>query len=158
MPKTRLQNIIFTAIMALVMVYAMICYNISLATGGMSNKAFLLALHELRIMWPIAFVLEFFVVEHLSKKLAFRLVHPTDKPIFILLAISSMIVCLMCPCMSLIATILFKQNKQELVAIWFQTTALNFPAALFFQIFLVGPFVRNVFGLVFGRKEKEKAI
>ena len=28
MPKTRLQNIIFTLIMAFVMVYAMVCYNI----------------------------------------------------------------------------------------------------------------------------------
>ena len=30
MPKTRLQNIIFTLIMAFVMVYAMVCYNIAL--------------------------------------------------------------------------------------------------------------------------------
>lgn len=36
----------------------------------------------------------FSVVEKLSKKLAFRLVKPDDKPIFILLSISSMIVCL----------------------------------------------------------------
>ena len=34
MPKTRLQNIIFTLIMAFVMVYAMVCYNIALDKGG----------------------------------------------------------------------------------------------------------------------------
>ena len=44
-------------------------------------------------MWPAAFILEFFVVEKLSKFLAFRIVSPTDKPIFIILASSSMIVC-----------------------------------------------------------------
>ena len=41
------------------MVYAMICYNISLNTGGMSNSVFLAAFHELIIMWPVAFLLEF---------------------------------------------------------------------------------------------------
>ena len=108
MPKTKLQNVIFTIIMAFVMVYAMVCYNIAIDKGGMSNQIFLLAFHEMPIMWPIAAILEFFVVEKLSKFLAFRIVSPTDKPIFITLAICSMIVCLMCPVMSFIATALFK--------------------------------------------------
>ena len=104
MPKTKLQNIIFTLIMAFVMVYAMVCYNIALDKGGMTNEIFLLAFHEIPIMWPIACILEYFVVEKLSQKLAFRMISPEDKPIFITLAISSMIVCLMCPVMSFIAT------------------------------------------------------
>ena len=33
--------------MVFVMVYAMICYNISLNMGGMSNEVFLAAFHEL---------------------------------------------------------------------------------------------------------------
>ena len=69
MPKTKLQNVIFTIIMAFVMVYAMVCYNIALDKGGMSNEIFLLAFHEIPIMWPVAFVLELFVVERLSKKI-----------------------------------------------------------------------------------------
>lgn len=51
MPKTKFQNIIFTLIMAFIMVYAMICYNISLNKGQMSNEVFLLAFHEMVIMW-----------------------------------------------------------------------------------------------------------
>ena len=115
MPKTKLQNVIFTLIMAFVMVYAMVCYNISIDKGGMSNQIFLLAFYEMPIMWPVAFILEFFVVEKLSKFLAFRIVSPTDKPIFIILAISSMIVCLMCPAMSFIATVSGKRNYSCLV-------------------------------------------
>ena len=65
MPKTKLQNVIFTIIMAFVMVYAMVCYNIALDKGGMSNEIFLLAFHEIPIMWPVAFVLEFFIVDNL---------------------------------------------------------------------------------------------
>lgn len=67
MPKTRLQNIIFTLIMAFVMVYAMVCYNIALDKGGMTNEIFLLAFHEIPIMWPIACILEYFAVEKLSR-------------------------------------------------------------------------------------------
>lgn len=36
MPKTKLQNVFFTIMMAFLMVYAMICYNISLSIGGMT--------------------------------------------------------------------------------------------------------------------------
>lgn len=86
MPKTKFQNIIFTLIMAFIMVYAMICYNISLNKGQMSNEVFLLAFHEMVIMWPAAFVLEFFAVEKLATKLAFRFIRPgVDNPFFITL-------------------------------------------------------------------------
>lgn len=147
MPKTKLQNIIFTLIMAFVMVYAMVCYNIAVNKGGMSNEVFLSAFHEIPIMWPIACILEYFVVEKLSVKLAFRFVSPQDKPIFITLAISSMIVCLMCPIMSFIAALLFAHPGKEIIAVWIEKAALNFPMALFWQIFFAGPLVRNFFGL-----------
>lgn len=60
MPKTKFQNVIFTIIMATIMVYGMIVYNVALNTGGVTNQTFLLALHEMPIMVPVAFVLEFF--------------------------------------------------------------------------------------------------
>ena len=50
MPKTKFQEIIFTILMVIVMVYAMICYNISLETGGLSSGVFAAAFHELLIM------------------------------------------------------------------------------------------------------------
>ncbi len=40
MPKNRLQETVFTIMMVLVMVYAMICYNIALETGDMKNFVF----------------------------------------------------------------------------------------------------------------------
>ena len=33
--------------MAFVMVYAMVCYNIAIDKGGMTNEVFLLAFHEI---------------------------------------------------------------------------------------------------------------
>ena len=96
------------------------------------------------IMWPAAFILEFFAVE-LATKLAFRFIRPgVDNPFFITLAISSMIVCIMCPTMSMIATLLFKNPGKEIVAVWLQTTAMNFPMALCWQIFFAGPLARLI--------------
>ena len=126
MPKTKLQNVIFTIIMAVIMVYGMIVYNVALNTGGVTNQTFLLALHELPIMAPIAFLLEFFVVEKLATRLAFSFMRPTDRPQFITYAISTMIVCIMCPTMSLIATLLFKEPS---FGTWVHTWGCNMPMA-----------------------------
>ena len=52
MPKTKFQNVVFTLMMSFLMVYAMICYNISMNIGGMTNQVFLMAFHEMIIMWP----------------------------------------------------------------------------------------------------------
>lgn len=150
MPKTLFQNIVFTIIMALLMVYGMICYNVALARGGVENITFLLALHELLIMAPIAFILEFFVVEKLAVRLAFTFMRPTDRPQFITYATSLMIVCIMCPVMSLIATVLFKE--QPSFAVWVQTWGMNLPCALLWQLCYCGPFVRLVFRTLFRQK------
>ena len=66
MPKNKFQEVIFTIIMVFFMVYAMICYNIALNMGGMSNAVFPAAFHELIIMGPIAFILDFFLVSKLA--------------------------------------------------------------------------------------------
>ena len=86
MPKNKFQEVIFTIMMVFVMVYAMICYNISLNMGGMSNEVFLAAFHELIIMGPIAFILDFFIVSKLAFMCAgnIRFIHhgnvPADEP------------------------------------------------------------------------------
>lgn len=114
------------------------------------RKLFLLAFHELVIMGPIAFILDFFLYGHLAKKIAFGIINPAEaKQYEIILAISSVTVCLMCPTMSLAATMLFSNAGSEFVAVWFQKTALNFPMAFFWQIFFAGPVLRRIFGLLF---------
>ena len=149
LPQSKLQDVFFTVFMAFVMVYAMICYNISLNVGGLKNFVFLAAFKEMIIMWPLAVAVELLFVGKHAEKLAFRFVTPgKDAKILVILAISSMSVCLMCPLMSLAATILFKDAGSEFVAVWLQTTVINFPMALCWQIFFAGPLVRNVFGLV----------
>ena len=156
MPKTKFQEIIFTIMMVFMMVYFMICYNISLNIGGMTNQVFLDAFHELVIMGPVAFILDFFIIGHLAKKKAFQIVDlENDHPFHLVIAISVVSIILMCPCMSFAATLLFKHAGKEVIAVWLQTTALNFPMAFFWQIFFAGPLVRTIFGMIFKEKEEQ---
>ena len=132
MPKTKFQEIIFTIMMVFMMVYFMICYNIALNVGGMTNQVFLAAFHELVIMGPVAFILDFFIIGHLAKKKAFQIVDlENGHPFHLVIAISVVSIILMCPCMS------------------FAATLLNFPMAFFLQLCFAGPIVRFVFGKIF---------
>ena len=141
MPKNKFQEVIFTIMMVLVMVYAMICYN---------NAIFAAAFRELLFMAPLAFLLDFFLVSKIAFKKAYRIVNvKADNPFHLVLAISAVSVVCMCALMSLAATLLFKHAGSEFLAVWIQTTALNFPMAFFWQFFFAGPLVRFLFGLFF---------
>ncbi|WP_448916219.1 DUF2798 domain-containing protein [Eubacterium ramulus] len=147
MPKTKLQNVFFTILMVAVMVYGMVCYNVALAQGEMTNQVFILALGELPIMGVIAFVVELLFVERIVKRIAFQCVDPQNIPqILLIILISSLTVAFMCPIMSFFASILFGfKGTGMLLGNWLQTAARNFPMALFWQLFYAGPFVRFVF-------------
>lgn len=154
MPKNKFEEVIFTIIMATVMVYGMVVYNVALNMGGVTNQTFLIALRELPIMVLIAFVLEFFIVGKIAGMLAFKVMRPTDRPQFIIYAISICICCIMCPTMSLIAMFLFKDNHS--FGTWIQTWGMNFPMAILYQLFCCGPFVRLIFCTIFRRKKMEE--
>ena len=46
MPKNKFQDVIFTILMAAVMVYGMVCYNIALNIGGLNDAVFGMALGD----------------------------------------------------------------------------------------------------------------
>lgn len=153
MPETKFEDVVFSIMMVVVMVYAMICYNIAFELGGMQNKIFLIAFHEMMFMGPIGFVLDFFIAGRIAQHIAFSIVNPKeDKIILIIIAISVSTVCIMCPLMSLAATIIIKHPGLETPAVWAQKTVLNFPMALCWQLFVAGPIVRKLFALMFRRK------
>lgn len=75
MPRTKKQEIIYTIMMVIVMVYGMVCYNIALDTKGMQYFIFGAALSELPLMGVVAFVLDTFIAGPIAKKITFRLLH-----------------------------------------------------------------------------------
>lgn len=153
MPKTLFQSIVFGLLMVCLMVYFMICYNIAMDMGGLTPQVFAIALGELPMMIVIAFVLESAIMGRLAKFLAFRLVNPEiDKPLFVILAISIMTVCCMCPAMSLIATIMHN-GFDNLLTNWLEKWFFNFLPALTWQVFFAGPLVRLIFRNIFREKQ-----
>ena len=148
MPKNKFQEVIFTIIMVFFMVYSMICYNIRLNVGEMTNSVFLSAFHELTFMGPIAFILDFFIVSKLAFACASRMVDVRKcHPFSMILAISVASIALMCPLMSFFATLFFKDSHNvNFFAMWVQTTAMNYPTAFLWQLCGAGPLVRFVFG------------
>ena len=155
MPKNRKEETIYTIMMVIVMVYAMVCYNISTNMGGLSNEVFLMALKELPLMGVIAFILEFFLIGKLAQKIALKLLDPKKTPpILITMGISTVIVCFMCPIMSFFGSIFFNyEGMENIIAKWLQIAVLNFPMALCWQIFYAGPFVRFIFRKIFKEKK-----
>ena len=146
MPKTKFQDVIFGLMMVSLMVYGMVVYNISIATGGIGVHAFVGAVQELPIMIPIAFLIEFLLLGNIAKKMAFAFASPEKNPHLIPYAISVCTCLVMCPTMSLIATFLFKDPS---LLSWLKAFGLNLPMALLYQLLICGPVVRFVFGLLF---------
>ena len=56
MPKNKFQEIIFTILMVFVMVYAMVCYNIALNTGGFSGCVPRIADYDADCLYPRLFL------------------------------------------------------------------------------------------------------
>ncbi|OUM56994.1 hypothetical protein PIROE2DRAFT_18162 [Piromyces sp. E2] len=109
----------------------------------------------------VAYVLEILVAGPLAFKLASNAFDPmtTPKPIF-----TSAIICstvsIMCPSMSFLASLFFYPYNIGFyfltwIANWFQLVCYNFPFAFFIQIFLVQPFMRQLFKMIFGSMEEE---
>ena len=123
----------------------------------MTNQVFLSAFHELTFMGPIAFVLDFFIVSKLAFACANRMVDfRSCHPFSMILAISVASVAFMCPMMSFFATLFFKHAGNQFIAIWLQTTFMNFPVAFFWQLIYAGPIVRFIFRHIFPEKENAK--
>lgn len=157
MPKTKFQDFVYTVIMAAVMVYVMVCYNIAIHSGGLQNFVFLEAFKEFPFMYVIAGVLEFFLIGQIAHKLVFKAIDVKKVPnIIVSYAISIVIVSFMCPIMSFIATIFIsKPELNQFIVTWLQSMVLSFPMALCLQLFYAGPLVRFIFSFHFF-KEKAK--
>ncbi len=148
MPKTTVQKVIFGLLMSFFMVLAMELYNTGLRNGGLTNVGILGALRELPLMFALCFLTSTVVGDPLAARLAARLAVPREWPLAAVLARSAMTVCVMCPAMSLWATVIFQRPGIELVPSWLQTVVCNFPMAFFWQIFFCGPLVRRLFRLL----------
>ncbi|MGI6755980.1 MAG: hypothetical protein ACOX4F_08235 [Atopobiaceae bacterium] len=153
------QQVIFGITMSIIMAYGMEVYNtawkmgIPLLSGGFSNmtyEVFLAALQEAAFMWIIVFVISAAwgtkAGAHLGEKLVDQ---KRDSPFVRGLARSGATVAVMCPTMSLVASILFSivlagVPLVQLPAVWVGTVLKNFPMALLWNIFVATPLTKTI--------------
>lgn len=161
MPVTKTERFVFGLFMSVAMAFGMEVYNIAGNTGGlgaMTNSVFVMAGRELLLMAPLVLLFSGLWGNRVGHALAARLVRPEqDSPCFITLVVTGCTVLIMCPTMSLTATIVFRLlpgalTPDQLPAAWVGTVLKNFPMALLWNIFAAGPVTRLLFRLLCRRK------
>lgn len=164
MPKNKVQGFIFGVIMSYAMAYGMEVYNIAvkegvnLAAGGFSNMTggiFWDALIEALYMGLFVLLFSNLRGNRIGAAFAARHCDPQkDNPYICQLLRQAGTVAIMCPTMSLVASILFNiilggAPAVQLPAIWIGTLLKNFPMAFFWNMFAAAPFTHWLFGKIF---------
>lgn len=170
MPKTRVQGIIFGVIMSYTMAYGMEVYNIAIKQGvnlmpggfsNMTNIVFWDALLEALYMGIFVFIFSSLWGNRMGAKFAERHSNITkDNPYIYQLLRQAGTIAVMCPTMSLAATILFNiifagESIYNLPAIWAGTVIKNFPMAFFWNMFAASPFSHWIFNLIFNNRNSK---
>ena len=168
MPKNKKERRIFALISVLITVPCFVLYCLIIENGGLSNinpaQFFLFVAIELVIAWTAAY----FIGTPLALKITFKKVNPkktSHKVVQTLIVIST--VCIMCPLMSVLATILYQgifpgiiyhdvTFKLSSFIINFipnllKTIIQNFPFALITQLFFIQPCVRKIFSFAYSK-------
>ena len=161
MPRTKKQGIIFGVLMSFLMAYGMEVYNISIRMGfnlteglgysSISYEVFLEALKEAVFMGTIVFIVSNLVGNKVGAAVMNKYCDVTkDNPYFCRIMRQAGTILVMCPLMSLIASVIFQiilggHPIAQLPAIWIGTVMKNFPMAFFWNMFMVAPFVHWIF-------------
>ena len=161
MPKTKTQRIVFGILMSFFMAYGMEVYNIAIRMGynltvgqGFSSityPVFLEALKEAVGMSVIVFIVSNLVGNRAGAAFMAKYCAPDkDNPYFCRVMRQAGTILVMCPLMSLIASILFQvilggQVLFRLPAILAGTVIKNFPMAFFWNMFAAAPLIHWIF-------------
>ena len=158
---TKTQGVLFGLIMSYAMAYGMEIYNVAIKEGGhmaagglsnMTNLVFWDALKEASYMGLLVFLFSNLWGNRLGAAFAARHCDPGhDNPYLCQLLRQAGTVAVMCPTMSLAASLLFNvflagAPITQLPAIWVGTLFKNFLMAFFWNMFAAAPFSHWLFG------------
>ncbi len=159
MPKTTFQRVVFTFFGVLLMATTMATYNKYLVYGQFSLELF----RQVGIAFcqkaPLAFVLQFFVVQKFAGKQAAK--YPTDNKILYQCIRTGFTVLLMCPIMccysNIINWIQFDWTFGQFLESFITKMPVNWVFAFGVQIWFLGPINRWIFRHLFPDKKQVKA-
>jgi hypothetical protein len=164
MPKTKFQGFIFGLIMSYAMAIGMEVYNVAIKEGftlmaggfsNMTNSVFIDALKEASFMGLFVLLFSNLWGNRIGAAVSSKYVSSEkDNPYFCRLMRQACTVGIMCPTMSLVASVLFNvilahASWTQLPAIWAGTVIKNFPMAFLWNMYAAAPFTHLVFGCIF---------
>ena len=168
MPKNKVQGFWFGVLMSYTMAYGMEVYNMAIKMGfnltdgagfsSMTNIVFWEAFKEALYMGLFVFIFSNLWGNKMGARFMEKHCNPkTDNPYFCTLMRQAGTIAIMCPTMSLVASILFNiilggAPVIQLPEIWAGIILKNFPMAFFWNMFAAAPFCH----FVFNRINKEK--
>ncbi len=156
MGKNTYENFVFSIMICFLMVLGMTIYNTFLHSSGHVDVIGSLMSLKFVMIFAVAFVIDWFAVAPLVKKLVAKLTNESTPFIRKVLLISGLMVLFMCSAMSLIATLTQGYEGSLLVA-YAKVFALNIIIALPLQFLIVGPIARAVFFKLFPPAEMAMA-
>lgn len=167
MPRNAFQRAVFALLTVVITVHAFVFYSLYVVNdlniaaigemGGVPMLGTYLPIWAVIIIeFVCAFSLEMVMGSPCSFKLASRVFDPrTTHPALFETSIICATVGLMCPTMSLLAAVMYYPyqfmdfNLITMLANWLKLVCINFPFALFTQLFFIQPFVRTAFKFLF---------
>ncbi|WP_440115704.1 hypothetical protein [Paenibacillus sp. QZ-Y1] len=149
MPTTKKEQIMFGLMMCTGMVVVMMFFNLW-HSGLLGKISPLEMLFQFVLCFIIAFLVESFIVGPLARKIAFSLPFDRSNKILSVLVMSFFMVVGMVLIMSLygiISAYLANQlSGASVLSTYLHTIARNFSLALPYQLIILGPLVRYIFG------------
>ena len=163
MPKNKFEGKIFALITILLTVPSFVLYCSSIAAGGLANVNLASAFALVPVELVLAFFSAVYIGNPLAKKIASKFVNPQeDNPAAVKAVMVCATVAVMCPWMSLLATLLHQVVTPVLMGQlgldaamaalplkYLQAFLQNLPFALVTQMFVIQPLVRKIFAFIF---------
>lgn len=141
------KKLMFPLFMASFMVYGMETYNTCLRAKNISISSFFFPFQEFLLLVVIVIILQNLIGGPIAELLAINIQRSENQKMYINFTKPLCTVLIMCPLMSFVATLLFKDYYGHLVLTWTNTIKYNIPMAIVWQIIFVGPFLRGIFKL-----------
>ncbi|MCH4009688.1 DUF2798 domain-containing protein [Companilactobacillus sp.] len=149
MPRNLKEEIVFTAIMAGLMVLVMTGYNVAMSQG-ISSELPMAILSAYPLGLGVAIILDLLIVGPIAKGLAFKYIindYMKKKTVLIGITISVLMVLGMVTLMSLFGiAVEGKLTQGHVLATYGHTWIFNLIVALPLQLLIVGPIAREVLG------------
>lgn len=175
MPQNKFQKFIFAVITVIITVNAFVFYNVFIVeNSSYAEKGAIVIATFLIVEFICAITCELFIGSPGSFKLMLKIINPAEtKPFMVETIIICCTVCIMCPLMSFIAEFLYnlifptvfnwytvdiKEFCINFIPKWIGKVCVNFPFAIFSQMFFIQPLVRKIFRKIFYRQTKESAV